>query len=377
MKRLAIFGLALGLILGSLVVWGSRLSASSDRDSVIRLGATLPLTGDLSSYGKLIADGIELAKEAVAPHMERLGYTLEVKYADVPLPGQPAVTAIQHLVSVQHIDGLAGNFWNPAIPAMAPIIDHKQIVTFHTAATDDLILSSSPYIMGTNGRIRDEARLMASYAVKTLGAQRIAVLYVLTTFGDTYRKYFVERFTELGGSITYSQGYSLEETDYRTSLVKIRASNPDAVYLGFFGTLLGRVIKQAREEQLRQQLLSVYESDDPAMLGVAGEAAEGLLFYTPEPTSPSEARQNFIEAFRRRYGYTPGILGANAYDATTLLAKALAKCRKNAQCAREALHSESDYEGASGKISIESDGGATKEYTLKTIKEGKVVIAAP
>jgi branched-chain amino acid transport system substrate-binding protein len=358
----------LGLML-ALICALSFSSAVRAGEEEIRIGATLPLTGDLASYGNLIKDGIELALSDLRAE----GLNVKVFYEDVPAPGPAALTAVQTLINTDHVQGIAGNFWNPAIPIMAAPILQNRILTFHTAAADDLILNAGDYIVSTNTKIKDEAYKLAEYAYNTLHARTACVLYISTTFGDHYQMHFIERFTKLGGKILSLDKTNLGDSDLRTPLTKVRSLNPDVFFAAYFGNNLGLVLKQAREIGVKQQILSVYESEDPSVLSVAGPAAEGLRFFVGEAESETPSVKDFRVRFEARFHYAPRVLASNAYDATKILVHALDQCRGSTECAKDEVYLVKDYDGASGKLTIDSEGGAEKPFVLKTVRDGKFV----
>ena len=335
----------------------------------IRLGATLPLSGDYASYGIQIRDGIELAKEKLRAQ----GFNIQVFYEDVPLPGRPAVTAIRKLISEDKIHALAGNFWNPAIPAMAPMINRNKIVSFHTAAADDLILDAGEYVFSTNAKIKDEARTLAEHAYYTLGARTAAILYIGTTFGENYSAHFAKQFEKLGGTILHNDVTILGDNDLRAPLTAVKRKNPDVFFAAYFGTNLGIVLKQAKEIGLHQQILGVYEAEDPSVLQTAESKANGLQYLLAEPEVDNKLQEDLRKEFQQRFAYSPSVLSRNAYDATNILVKTLAKCKLDPECSKSSVYQTKEYPGFSGTFSIDSDGGAEKKFVLKEIKHQQFV----
>lgn len=351
---------------------GQLSHAEEESRSPLRLGATLPLTGDIASYGNLIRDGIELA----ISDLKDKGIPAIVQYEDVPSPGPGALTAIRKLTATHEIQGLAGNFWNPAIPIMAPAIVKYKVLAFHTAAADDPILTSSDYIVSTNTKIRDEAYRIAEYSYNDIAARTACILYIGTNFGENYRRHFSKRFSELGGTVVYTDLTKLGESDLKPALGKVKSSSCDVFFAAYFGTNLGQVLKQAGMIGLKKPTLSVYEAEDPSVTEVAGSAAEGLRFFVPEPLVEQEVTKDFNRRFTARFGYNPRILASNAYDATMILAMSLSECNGDTECAKAKIYQIHDYAGVSGTFSIDSEGAAKKSFVLKVVKDGRVVRAA-
>ena len=317
----------------------------------IHLGATLPLTGDYASYGEEISKGMRLAVEDLA----RSEIKVKLHFEDVPIPDVRAVTAIRKLIEQDGIDALAGNFFNGNISAMAPVLKAKKKIAMHTAAADPSVLESGATVYCTTSRVRDEAEQMARLAFKSSGNKTAAVTYVGTIWGEWYAKFFSDEFQKLGGKIVYMEMSQIGERDYRAIFLKIRELNPGFIFAPHFGLNLGLVLKQAREVGVATPIGSTYESEIQSVIDVAGESANGLLYLTPRLVSSQPEL---------------GALAANAYDNVMLLARALTSCKKESSCLETTLRGVSEYEGLSGKISIDQDRGVSRTFEVKTIQSG-------
>ncbi len=67
------------------------------------------------------------------------------------------------------------------------------------------------------------------------------------------------------------------------------------------------------------------------------------------------------------------MFASNAYDALQLEVPAYIKCSGNADCMISELHKIKDYDGVSGKITIDKDGVASKPTIFKIVKNGQFV----
>lgn len=333
----------------------------------IRIGATLPLSGDLATYGNLIRNGIELA----TGDLEKEGIHSKTFFEDIPLSGGGVITGLNKLIQIDKVDAIAGNFSNVAMAAMAPSIEKAKIPAFHTAAADPLILDSVKYVVTTNVRIKDEAYNMAELLLQKLGYKRIAVISIQTNFGQAYRQFFIERLKQLGGELVADETFEITDSEYKTQLIKIKKSRPDAIFAGCFGRFLGYTLKQAKEQVISAPFFSVYESEDNSVLTAAGAAAEGLRYFVTTSSTSSQRYAEFRRRYFDRYQVEPGTFGSNAYDATMILGRSLAKCKNDKECAMKEIYATKNYLGVSGDFSIEADGATKKSFVLRMVKDGK------
>jgi len=359
--------MAAACILGALMSLAPvHLNAES---TPVKLGATLPLSGNLATYGEQIRLGMELA----AVDLKARGTGVEIVSEDTPMSGPVVISTLRKLMTGSKVQGIAGNFSNPAMLSMAPLLRGAPLVAMHTAAMDDEILAASGgWIFSTNTRIRDEAKRLAEYAHGT-GARRAAIVTIETNFGLAYREHFKRSFEALGGSIVADENYQLGDTDYRAQLTKVRAAKPEIVFGATFGHFLGLTLRQARELGIAAPFISVYESEDRSVLEAAGAHANGLRYFTSyAPTAEggaAEVRRRLAERLQQ----APSTFSLNAYDATVLLAEAVVKCSGASPCVADTLRRVKDYDGVSGRLSIGADGAAERSFYLNEVRDGKFV----
>jgi branched-chain amino acid transport system substrate-binding protein len=342
-------------------------SSAESRVEVVHLGATLPLSGNLASYGEQIRHGIELAAVDFKP----VGSAIALHFEDTPMSGPGVLSAFRKLNDTLKVSGIAGNFSNVAMLTMAPVLRKSHVVAMHTAAMDDEILAAGQgVVFSTNTRVRDEAARMAKYAFDS-GYRRVAIITIETNFGVEYRKHFKAAFEVLGGVVVADESYQLGDIDFRAQLTRVRAAKPDAIFAATFGHFLGLTIRQARELGEKAQILSVYEAEDESVLAAAGRHADGLRYFVSYDPSGTAASSGVRNRLAQRLGKTPSTFSLNAYDATILLANALISCKGTGPCVSDWLRSVKAYEGVSGVFSITDDGAAERSFHLREIREGR------
>jgi ABC-type branched-subunit amino acid transport system substrate-binding protein len=81
----------------------------------------------------------------------------------------------------------------------------------------------------------------------------------------------------------------------------------------------------------------------------------------------------FRNSFMARYGHEPHPLSRHSYDATMLASTALTECNMDRECAKAWLYRVSDYRGATGPLSINADGGTTRSFVAKIVRNGQFV----
>ncbi len=182
-----------------------------------------------------------------------------------------------------------------------------------------------------------------------------------------------------GKELASETSYHAEERDFRTYLMGARARKLKS--LAIFGELeVGIILKQARELNFPGQLYSFSTILGPDVRKIAGDAINGvrIVDWTAEE---SPAYAEFLSKFKLRTGRDPAlqISTVPTYDVINLIAAALRASTPPgidtpAATVKKYLYRLKDYQGASGKITIDSDGCVRSLRThLADVKNGERV----
>ena len=129
-------------------------------------------------------------------------------------------------------------------------------------------------------------------------------------------------------------------------LTRIRAKHPDAVIC--WGTNPGPAIvaKNMRQLGMKQQLFMSHGVASKRFIALAGAAAEGIILpagkilvakQLPDTDPQKKVILEYIAKYKARYGEEPSAFGGHAYDAFTLLSKALKEAGADRAKIRDAL----------------------------------------
>jgi|SRR3989344_5268933 len=336
----------------------------------IRVGVLAPLTGGNAVLGERIRNGMELAKEDILKQDDT--QPIEIIYEDACLP-KDAVSAMQKLVEINKIDILGGSFCLIGLVPVLPIAEQNNIIVFNTAANPNSVLNK-PFVFSTNISIQNDAKQLANYAAEKIKAQTAAIVYLDTPFGQDYNKYLSQNFEQNGSKILFSEKKAVDTTDFRTDLIKIKALNPDMIFVIHHGQSLGIFFKQTQQLGLRIPILGHYEAEDPTVIEYAGNAAvEGFVISSSEPKIKTDAVNKFMQIYLSKFAELPDVLATNAYDALHLEIAAYKKCNGDFECMKQHLRQVKDYPGVSGSITINPDGSSDKPTIFKIVKDGQFV----
>lgn len=155
-------------------------------------------------------------------------------------------------------------------------------------------------------------------------------------------------------------------------MTAIRAAEPQVIFVPGYYTDVGNIALQTRKLGITVPLLGGDGWDSEKLSEIAGEALNGSFYsnhYSNE--DPSENSRKFLEAYKAKHGRTPDALAALGYDAANILFAAIktTKSVSGKELAAELARTK-DFDGVTGKISIDDQRNAVKSAAILELKGG-------
>jgi branched-chain amino acid transport system substrate-binding protein len=340
----------------------------------IRVGHFASLTGDTATFGQSTDRGVRMAVEEINARGGVLGRPLEVISEDDRSVTEEARTAAQKLLQRDEVVALLGEVASSRSLAAAPEAQRARVPMISPASTNPKVTEVGDFVFRTCFIDPFQGAVMARFAHEDLKARRVAILF---DFKQDYSvglaEFFRKKFTELGGEIVADERYTSGDIEFRAQLTTIRSASPDAVFVPGYYTEVGLIAKQARELGLNVPLLGGDGWDSAKTLEIGGPAVEGYFFsnhYAADSDSPKV--QAFVARYREKHGEVPDAMAALGYDAAGILADALARAGDTkGEALRDAIAATRDYDGVTGKISIDEGRNARKDAVVLKIEGGR------
>jgi len=343
----------------------------------IKIGAILPLTGEIAVYGQKMKKGIDLAVKQINNEGGVNGSQIRILYEDDQGDPKTSVAAVQKLITTEKVPTIIGGAISATALPSVPIVDKNKVVLFSPAATTPKLSGLSKYFFRNWPSDIYDGTAMGEFAVKELKLKKVAVLYVNNEWGIAISELFAETFKKNGGQIVAMENYEQNATDFRTQLTKIVSYNYnlEAIYVPGYLKELINILKQKKEMGIKVRILSAYGFYDPQIVEQAKDAAEGAIFTAPtyDPENPSPAVRNYVVSFQAEYGGKPDIWSAQAYDAMNIIALSLKKGARTGPEIQGEIAKVKNFEGVSGLTSFDEKGDVQKPLRFMTVKKGKFV----
>lgn len=366
------------LFAGALAGCGSSKEAKSD---VIKIGGNLEMTGGSASFGISSKNGIELALKNVNQKGVLGGKKVELVVADNKSEASEALNAMQKLISQDKVVAVIGPNLSSAAIASSAINNAGKVAAITPMGTNPDVT-----VNPENGKTREynfracfidpfQGTVMANFAAKEMGFKRAAIMIDNTSdYSKGLATFFKENFLKNGCEVVAEEAYLQKDTDFKSTLTKIKSSNPDFIYVPGYYQEVGLIIKQAREIGLDIAVAGGDGWDSAKLPEIAGkEALNGTFFsslYSPDDTS--ELNKNFVAEYQKTYNAKPDVFAALAHDATLVIVKGI-EDSQSAEPAKvaAAIAKVKDLNGVSGAITFDDKHNPIKSAVIIEHVDGK------
>ncbi len=370
--RKAIFVLSL-VFTAAFALTGCKKEAEVSSDEIV-VGHFASITGPTATFGQSADAGIRLAVEEINAAGGVNGKKITIITEDDQSKTEDATKAVQKLINRDKVVALLGEVASSRSKAGGPIAQQNKIPMITPASTNEEVTKIGDYIFRICFIDPFQGEALAQFAFKTLSAKRAAILL------DSKQDYsvgladkFRETFRANGGSIVSEQAYTSGDKDFRAALTSIRSSNPDVIFIPGYYNEVSLIVRQARELGLNVPLLGGDGWDSPELTKGAETEFNGTYFSNHLSTEdPDPVVQDFMKKYRAKYKSEPDAMAALGYDAALILADAMKRAGgTESQKLRDAIAATKDFNGVTGKISINADRNAQKPLTILQIVDGK------
>jgi branched-chain amino acid transport system substrate-binding protein len=359
---------------GSLLLGGCAPKETND----IRIGVNAEITGSKPTVG----DSCKKAAELLAAQVNAAGglkvgdkkYPITLFIEDNEDKPESAAAVAKKLISQDNVLAIIGpNASGNAIPA-ARICEDAKVIMITPWSTNPKTTEHMKYVFRACFLDDFQGEVMAKFARDNMKAKTAAVLYDMASeYNKGIAEFFKKSFEKMGGQVVAFESYTKDDKDFSSQLTKIKAANPDVLFLPNYYNEVPLQAQQARRLGITAPLIGSDSWGSSELLTLGGKDLEGAFFsshYAPDIATPKA--QEFIKAFETKYGKKPDDVAALTYDSGQLLLAAITKSKSlDRQKVRDALATISEFEGVTGTMKFSGTGDPVKSAVIIQIKDGK------
>jgi len=296
---------------------------SSDNSNTVRIGAILPLSGPVAFYGNESRDGALLAIEQINAAGGLLGKQLALISEDDEGNAEKAVNAFTKLTTRDNVSFLIGSSTSGATQAITNLAQRNRILLISPSATNVDVTKAGDYVFRACFIDPFQGVVGANYAYNTLRSRRAAVLYDAgADYNTGLADSFKAQFRALGGQIVADEAYQTGDVDFNAQITRIRAANPDVVFLPNYYNDVSLQAKQLRDQRITCALIGG-DGWDSLIDNAGDEVLNGFWSsgFASDTTDPMGVA--FVQAYERRFNKPASQFAALGYDSMMLIADAI------------------------------------------------------
>jgi len=368
-----LMGLSLALL--SRVFAGSPVPAGGEP---ILIGTIQPMTGPYAAFGVKFYQAYNMAADEINAAGGIKGRPIQIVFEDSQDKLDLAQTAARKLVENPKIAALMGGRLSGAGMAIAQIAEREHIAYLVDHPSADIITKSG---------FQWTFRLNPASSFNTVPLQRflkeyakdiktVALLYENSVYGKGVTEPFKAWLSENGYQVLVNELYPPLALDYRDLLNKVKAQNPDLLFLASNIPDSALIIRQSRELGLTPKLISGAGAGFSIneFIEQAGDAANTVCSTGPWSGNPKDPKvQALAEKFYRRFGHYPKEHEAEGYSAVYVMADALRRAKSFSRADIHDALATTDLETPFGPVKFETFEGYTNQNN--GLKHGQVVLS--
>ncbi len=362
-----------------LVVAAAGTSIAADP---VKIGSVLRLSIG-AEHGIPAKRGVQMAVDEFNAAGGLKGQKVTVIFEDEKDSPTAAVNAVKKLIDVDKVVALVGPMTSGATLAAYKVADEAKVVFITPTATSPKVSGASPYLFRGCSRIDTQAKVLTDYIAKTYKPKTVAVFYSNEPYGKGCAEVFGKFFKDLGIKEVATESFNRGDRDFKAQLTKIKAANPDLIFIPGYTPETAPAAAQARHLGLNQRIVGVYGDMDPEYAKLAGKAAEGHLIageYDEDYDTPKNKkfRENYYKQAKEANEPVNIMFAALLYDATGLVLEGMKKNGPTSEGIKKFLKEVKDFDGVTGKLSFNETNDVVRSGTasgvyLFQIKDGKYV----
>ncbi len=370
-RKILVFGLALTLLTAGLAFGAEP----------INLGAVMRLSIGADD-GIPCRRGVEMAVDEVNKAGGINGRKVKLFVEDEKDSPASAVNAVQKLINVDKVVAIIGPMTSGDTMAAGKIADEAKVVMISPTATTPKLSGYGANICRGCSRIDKQAEVLTDYVAKNWKPKTVAIFYSNEPYGKGCAGLFTKFFEKHGIKVVATESFMRGSRDFKAQLTKIKATNPDFLFVPGYTPETAPIAAQARQLGMKQKILGVYGDMNPAYIKLAGPAAEGHVIggeYDENYDTPKNKAfvKNYNELVKKNKDPYNIMFAALAYDATSVILDAMKKNGPTAEGIRKYVDNVKDFDGVTGKLSFNKDhdvlrAGTAGIYVLE-VKNGKYV----
>lgn len=349
------------------------LITSSAMAETIVIGGAGPLTGGAAQYGISVEQGAQLYIDQINAELAASGSDtrFELIFEDNGGDDTEAQNVYYRLTESKGAVAFLGDVLSSNCKVVAECANEDGIPMVTASSTSYEITTDHPTVFRTCFLDPFQGVVMANYA-KSKGYTKVAILY---GNDDDYSIGLADSFEEQckknGMEVTAKESGSFSDMDFSAQLTKIASTNPEVVFLPFYGEQASMILSRAASIGM-----------DVTFLG--GDGISNIVDFMTDKklltkvvycdhfdaNSETEIVKKFKADFKAKYGTDVTLsFSATAYDAALVICQAILRAGSTDKAAIVEQIKTGTFDGVTSTITFDDHNDPIKSAFIMTFDE--------
>jgi branched-chain amino acid transport system substrate-binding protein len=314
-RRLAAAFLAASTALGMAACSTANATGGASSNDTVYFGVSAAITGQYAQYGEQFRKAFDLAVEQVNAGGGINGHPVALKYEDSQSDPKQSVAVAQKFVGDPTVSLVFGDYSSAASIPASPLYTAGKLLQYGYNNSNPAFTEKGTQYQWSTSITTSATYVWEADFIKSKGISSVGVTYLNTAdWGIPAFNAFKGEADKIGLKITDAEGVLDTSDDYRPSLTKAVAGNPDAfVHVGY-GPDAAKLVTQLRAIGYKG---TFYGGQDEKSFDGTPDAEGSIVGAQFLETSSDAKVQAFVTAFKAKYPTETHVTGfeAGAYDA--------------------------------------------------------------
>jgi branched-chain amino acid transport system substrate-binding protein len=351
---------------------GAPGGGASEAATTVKIGVMGDLTGENSGIVIPLRNAAQLAFE----EYNATNPTTKIEMVEYDSQGVPeqATALAQQAINTDKIVGLVGPAFSGESRQVGPILEEGKIPSVTASATNPGLAENGwKYWHRIVGNDLSQGGAVAEYMTRALSTKKAFVIHDNQEYSKGVADVVAKTLTD-GGATVQTDVIDPQGSDYASTVNKVKAAAPDAIFYGGYYAQAGRLLKQLRDGGVEAQFLSGDGSLDAGLAkGAGGNNADGAVVSCPcliDPTGKAgEASKKLADAYKAKFNTDTAIYSGEGYDAATAFIEAIKAGKTDTESINEYLKT-IDVPGVTKQIKFAENGEPTASDVYVYLFEG-------
>ncbi|RBI73474.1 ABC transporter substrate-binding protein [Roseovarius sp. TE539] len=365
-----------GIAAASMALIAAGTSLAVAQEDNVRVAAIAPLSGPGAFDGQLAIEGMEAMVEIVNEGGGVLdGRMIELVIYDDKGNPEEGVSAAKRAIENDDVDLLVGGWFSSVALTMKEVTRDRMLNIMTSTQHPNTTKEGHDLLFRLNATSTMMSDTYSDFICDRMDIDSIAFITINDDYGRLEAENYEKLLGECGIDFLGNEFYNKDDADFMTVLTKLRAMNPDAIYVSAINTAQGATIyRQIRQVGYQGTTIASAGNMNPKLVELSGPALEGVYsvsLFAPDSDDPE--LKAWVEQYNEMFDNEPSFIGSLGAQAVEILAQAIDKSGavRDYDKIAETIRA-NEWNTLLGDITFDEIGQAQQNIYLIQINDGKI-----